>query len=183
METAKEIRQKLKEAGYSSKRVSVTSSRGGYDSSVRIKVKDLTANIERIKEIASGYEKFSRDEITQEILEGGNTFVFVEYDWEVVHAAAELKMEQARQIIEEGKNIDAGTGKCILDAGLYEAVYYPVPHYGLPEICLLKKPDDYLVRTSYCLDNLERYVAHNDHHIAQALVYIEAKLLYLKKAA
>ena len=59
--------------------ISATTSYGGYSSSIRIKVKKLYP-LSKIEEIANKYQKIDRDERSGEILSGGNSFVFVEYD-------------------------------------------------------------------------------------------------------
>lgn len=47
----------------------------------KITIKDLAIDIKEIEQLAKGYESYERDEFTGEILSGGNTFVFVNYDY------------------------------------------------------------------------------------------------------
>lgn len=69
------IRQVLKEHGYSNRKVGVR-----YDGyAILLTIKDLSINIKEIEKLTKGYESYERDEITGEILSGGNTFVFVDY--------------------------------------------------------------------------------------------------------
>lgn len=74
------IRQELKEHGYSNRRVGV--SYDGY--AIRLTIKELAIEMKEIENIAMKYENYSRDERTGEILSGGNTFVFVDYDYRLV---------------------------------------------------------------------------------------------------
>lgn len=92
---AQEIRKKLKALNISNKQVSVRTSRGG---SVDIKVKDLTVDIDALNRIGKSHESISYCEYSQEILSGGNTFVFVSYDWE---------FERDLKLTEEYKNLKA----------------------------------------------------------------------------
>jgi len=75
-EQAKLIRAELKkELGLTSKDVSVKSDL--YAVWVRIKNEDI--EIEDVKNIAKKYESIDRCERTGEILQGGNSYVFVQY--------------------------------------------------------------------------------------------------------
>lgn len=74
------IRKELKEHGYSNRRVGV--SYDGY--AIRLTIKELAIEMKEIESIAMKYESYSRDERTGEILSGGNTFVFVDYDYRLV---------------------------------------------------------------------------------------------------
>lgn len=74
------IRKELKEHGYNNRRVGV--SYDGY--AIRLNIKELAIDIQEIENIAMKYENYSRDERTGEILSGGNTFVFVDYDYRLV---------------------------------------------------------------------------------------------------
>jgi hypothetical protein len=78
MNSAQEIRQELKKLNITNKQVSVRSD----SSSINLKVKDLTVDIDALKNIGKKHESISYCEYSQEILSGGNTFVFVSYDWE-----------------------------------------------------------------------------------------------------
>ena len=79
-ETAKAIREELKNRlGLNRKSVSVRKNRG---SAVYVEILDPEVCIEKVEEIANNYESYQRCEATQEILQGGNTFVFVRYSSE-----------------------------------------------------------------------------------------------------
>lgn len=98
-EQAKKIREELKKIGITSKQVSVTSDY----SSVDCKIKDFTIDPELVSNIAKKYERIRYCEFSHEILSGGNSFVFVSYDWQAESAL--MKSEKAislqRKIEEE----------------------------------------------------------------------------------
>lgn len=80
---ADKIRQDLKAKGYRiPAQISVTSERGGYERAFRVTIKDLKINDEEIKKIVKKYQSVSYDERSGEILAGGNTYIFVEYDFD-----------------------------------------------------------------------------------------------------
>ena len=101
-EKAKEIRGILKEKGI---KASVRMSSG---SAIQIYIQDLAADYEVVREIARSFEKIDRCEYTHEILSGGNDFVFVNYDYDVLREAAQKYSEAADQYIEE---LEEGKGK------------------------------------------------------------------------
>ena len=80
-ERVQTIRQALKEKGYNSRRVSVTYQIAGYSAIIRVTIKELEINKAEIENIVKGFNEIDRDERTGEILEGGNTFVSVNYDY------------------------------------------------------------------------------------------------------
>jgi len=75
----KSIRASLKKLGLSNRDVSVRETFGGFSSMIRIEIKNDKANELRteIDSIAKSEEFYERDERTQEILSGGNTFITV----------------------------------------------------------------------------------------------------------
>lgn len=79
-ERSKAIRAALKEAGLTSKQVSVKHRYCGYSSSYHITIKDGNISQMQIEDICKHFESVDYDERTGEILEGGNDYVFVERD-------------------------------------------------------------------------------------------------------
>lgn len=75
-ERVQEIRKTLKSNGYSNRQISVT-----YDGAIWVTIKDSNIKLEDIENLVKKYENYRTDEITGEILSGGNTFVFVQYDY------------------------------------------------------------------------------------------------------
>lgn len=80
-EIKKEITAELKEAGYNSRKVSVSVKDAGWSTKVDITIKDPTVNAHEIEAIVNKRESIDRDERTGEILAGCNTYVFVAYKY------------------------------------------------------------------------------------------------------
>lgn len=80
-EKAKAIRAALKEAGFTSRQVSVRHRYVGYSSSYHITIKDGNVSELQIKDICKSFESVDYDERTGEILEGGNDYIFVDRDY------------------------------------------------------------------------------------------------------
>lgn len=99
-ERSKAIRERIKsKLGYSSRQVSIRSSDCGYSDCTRITVKDLSCDIDAVEKIAKSFESIRYDEYSGEILSGANTYITVEYDWEVLHKAEEAELENAEKAI------------------------------------------------------------------------------------
>ena len=86
---SKEIKKHLKENGIDTKNISVKGSNCGYSESFNITIKDINIDIEKVRELAKTFESYERDERTGEILEGGNTYIFVNYDYNTLKLANE----------------------------------------------------------------------------------------------
>lgn len=84
MKSARELKKELQAAGIPTKGISIRC-----DSSINVKIKDLTVDVDKVKEVLAPYESVRRCDYTGEILQGGNTFLFVSYDWEVIRDASE----------------------------------------------------------------------------------------------
>ena len=85
------IRKELKAEGITSKDVSVRVRDSLYDTAVSIKIKNPKIKKSKVEEIAKKYQFVEHDERTYEILAGGNTYIFVDYEYGVVEeASAEL---------------------------------------------------------------------------------------------
>lgn len=108
-ELGQAIRKALKERGWNSRAVSVRVSDAGYSTSVSVKIKDMTINKREVEKIVNAHESIRYDEYSGEILEGANTYVFVEYDWEAMRDASRAYMEQAQEIIDNNKEADTAT--------------------------------------------------------------------------
>lgn len=76
-EKAKMVREELKKIGYSSKMVSVKSGCTGYSDFIRITIKDLSCDKDKINAIALKFKSIDYDERSGEILAGGNTYISV----------------------------------------------------------------------------------------------------------
>lgn len=99
------IRKKIKALGYTSKDVSVRVSDAGYETAVRIYIKNMAVNEQAVKGVAKSFEYIDRDERSYEILSGGNTFVFVEYDYDTKKEAINKYLEAAQEIMQKYKEL------------------------------------------------------------------------------
>lgn len=101
--------------------VGVTNKYGGYSSAVTMTVKTEKALLlmDELKKISKEFEKYERDFATQEILLGGNTYVFVQMDYKLARSLedkikAEFKkkskdgFEQAGDSVELYKTFNIG---------------------------------------------------------------------------
>ena len=79
---AQELAKKLKANGITAKQVSCKAKNG----SIRCNIKDVKIDPEVVKSLGDEFEHVRYCEYSQEILSGGNTFVFVQYDWEMESA-------------------------------------------------------------------------------------------------
>lgn len=80
-EIKKEITAELKEAGYNSRKISVSVKDSGYSTRIDVTIKDPTVNAQAIEAIVNKHDSYELDERTGEILAGGNTYVFVSYKY------------------------------------------------------------------------------------------------------
>ena len=100
-ELSMKIRKSLKEAGYTQKdiKVSVRSSR--YDTAAKITIHNHHIDRHRIEKILRpAYEEIDRDDITGEILQGGNTMLFIEYEYGIFEEVAREWMATAKGLMQ-----------------------------------------------------------------------------------
>lgn len=83
MTKSKEIKKSLKEAGIDTRFISVTHKWCGYSESYRVEICSTDIDKDMVKRICNRFKEIDRDEITGEILEGGNTYIWVDYCWEI----------------------------------------------------------------------------------------------------
>lgn len=75
--TVQAIRSHLKANGYNARRVTVKSSQRTHSRAYDLVVRDDGVSLQKIKNLVSQFESIDHDEVTGEILGGGNTFVSV----------------------------------------------------------------------------------------------------------
>ena len=100
-ELSMKIRKSLKEAGYTQKdiKVSVRSSR--YDTAAKITIHNPHIDRHRIEKILRpAYEEIDRDDITGEVLQGGNTMLFIEYEYGIFEEVAREWMATAKGLMQ-----------------------------------------------------------------------------------
>jgi len=76
---ANQIRADLKAAGYKTTQVSVRHHHYSMGSTIHVTIRDEAVDHDEVERIAKGEERISRDEMTGEILCGGNRFVDIHY--------------------------------------------------------------------------------------------------------
>lgn len=107
-ESAKQIRAELKATmGLTQRDVSVRSSSG----SIRVKVMNPAADIDRIESIANQHSHVRRCEYSGEILAGGNVFVTVDWDWDVSKAARAAFVPYLNAMANTGRQIEPFHGE------------------------------------------------------------------------
>ena len=79
-ELSQSIRNELKNHGYTSKAVGVSVKDCGYSTSVHVKIKSPEVSRKEIENLLNHRNDYERDERTYEILNGGNTYIFVDYE-------------------------------------------------------------------------------------------------------
>ena len=118
-ELSMKIRKSLKEAGYTQKdiKVSVRSSR--YDTAAKITIHNPHIDRHRIEKILSpAYEEIDRDDITGEILQGGNTILFIEYEYGIFEEVAREWMATAKGLMQSKTEVTRiFDGLYLLDPG------------------------------------------------------------------
>ena len=98
------IRAELKKLGYNSKQISVRSGNCGYSCYSSITIKDLSIDIKLVERACLKFKDIDYDERTGEILEGGNTYIRVDYDYKTLVIAENEQMPKVEKIIAELEN-------------------------------------------------------------------------------
>lgn len=176
-EIVKAIRTELKEKGINNRQVSVTSKSSLYDDVINATIKDLKVNFNTVKEIVGKYESIRYDEYNGEILNGCNVYVNVSFDYEAVTTEREKYMSLAQEIIEKYKDTPEGQLEVLARKGDIEILYMPHGHnYNSEcvEVCKIANQEYYnnYGEFYHSINDIEKYNAHNDYAIAEAMVYI-----------
>lgn len=77
--TAQRLRAEFRARGWTARAVSVRSARSSTDSSLHVTIRSASVRKSEVAAIARRFESIARDEVTGEILLGGNTYVRVAY--------------------------------------------------------------------------------------------------------
>lgn len=97
------IRNELKKLGYNSRQVSVKSGYCGYSDYSHITIKDLSVDFQKVENACMKFEDVDYD-ISGEILQGGNTYIRVEYDYKTLDDAIREKLPEINEIMNTEKN-------------------------------------------------------------------------------
>jgi len=125
---AQTVRAELKANGINSRQVSVRTDNYSMGSSIDVTIRDADIDPEQVVPIAHKVERIDRCEITGDILNGGNTYVHVQYTED---AKAERCAELAAQITELMPTLEAGSNSLLpigdteysLGAGDWDGMY------------------------------------------------------------
>jgi len=121
-EKAQELRKELKAIGISNKDVSVRVKPCTYSEVMDVKIKNLDVDIRKVQELAMKYEEINRDEFSGEILSGGNDFVFVDYDFQILQEDSKKYISVAEEILKN--ELKSGEGITISKTDKYELVFW-----------------------------------------------------------
>lgn len=122
----KELRAELKDLGYSNRKISIKHEYCGYSESVSVTIKDLTVPISQIEPLVTKLKYIRYDEVTQEVLEGANTYVNVQYDSELLYSAIDERLERAQKIIDLTKK--KNTEFLLFETDTTEIIMIPRSH-------------------------------------------------------
>ena len=126
------IRKELKNNGITNKDVSVRVRDSLYDTVVNITIKNPLVSLSKVEAITDKFEEIDRDERTFEILQGGNTYVFVHYESGVIETAAAELIPIAEMVL---ANKEKYSGHAIADNGKKTA---HITHYNGNEWTLVE---------------------------------------------
>lgn len=101
---SKELKQYLKENGIETKNVSIRHSYFGYSDGFDVTIKDISIGRKEVEHLLKKYESIDRDEMTGEILAGGNTYVNVDYDYDAINEKLEEYNAKIMGYIEDELN-------------------------------------------------------------------------------
>lgn len=99
-EATANVRTALKAMGYGPREISVRGESYSMGSSINVCVKVRGVDLKAVEAVAMGAERVDRCEITGDILSGGNRFVHVKYDGELLASlAATVKAEAEAAVV------------------------------------------------------------------------------------
>ena len=104
-DAAKAIREDLKKAGYKRSDISVRTSSSMYDTAIHITIKNPHIDRRKIEKIVTKYEKYERDLVTGEILQGGNTLLFVDYEYDVFKEVSQEWAATAKGLMNSSEEV------------------------------------------------------------------------------
>ncbi|ERM90914.1 hypothetical protein O163_13345 [Caldanaerobacter subterraneus subsp. yonseiensis KB-1] len=166
-EIAEEIRKSLKKHGITSKQVSVRVKTYTFDDTIEVRIKDLTVSKKLVEAIAKEYEYVRWDDFTNEILNGGNIYVSVDFDYKALREKAKEFTEVAKRILKE-KNKYKGDELMRLAEKEDLVVLYQPHHNGTyPHVKLCRRNNH-----SCILDNLESYYAADEYGLSEVLTIL-----------
>lgn len=95
MKTCREVnramKEALKKAGIDTRFISIRHKWCGYSESYHVEILSADIDREKVRRICNNFEEIDRDERTGEILAGGNTYIWVDYCWDIREKAYEYE--------------------------------------------------------------------------------------------
>lgn len=138
---AKLLRSDLKKFGWNSKQISVTGKYVAYDSVLKIRIKDLNISKVAVEKIANQFSSIDYCETSGEVLEGGNTYVNIDFDWESLKLKAADYLDFCKDIYSKhfNKNDWSTSGVTIFENDLYKIIFWNRDQFShTPSITLSK---------------------------------------------
>lgn len=106
-ELSMSIRKTLKEAGYTSKDISVSVKSSIYDTAAHITIKNPHVNkLDIEKLLKPKYEEYEKDTASDEILQGGNTYLFIQYEYGIFDEVSQEWAATARGLMVSNEEIE-----------------------------------------------------------------------------
>jgi len=176
IEKTAEIRHELRKRGIGNRQVSVKSRSAMYDTVIEIVIKDLKISRDMVEEIAGKHEHIDRDERTGEYLQGGNTFIHISFDYDILQAAIKDMLPEAQSIYDRRNNPKDWSSFRVYTDNKYEIFYYPddelITLFRVAEVDELEAA----ILKIYAVPQLEKIqscIASNAQEIASAMVYFK----------
>lgn len=169
-ELGAKIRSELKAAGYPARAISVRVNYCGYSTSVSVTIKDINISLSDVEKIVNKYKDIDYDERSGEILMGGNTYVSVRYDYDLLDAEREKYMAEAQEIIDNNKQPHVGVEIAKDEKSGNRLLYFFESPGSIDNAVIIYQHIPGL--RSYYHD---RYIAHNAYHLAEALAHFKAR--------
>ncbi|EIV99897.1 hypothetical protein [Thermoanaerobacter siderophilus] len=164
---AEEIRKRLKNHGITSRQVSVRAKTYTFDEAIDVRIKDLSVSKKLVETIAEEYKYIRWDEFTNEILNGGNIYVSVDFDYEALRKKAKEFTEVAKRILKERNKYKENELMRLAEKDDLVVLYQPYHNGTYPHVRLCKISKD-----SCLLDNLESYYAVDENSLSEALAIL-----------
>lgn len=165
---SKEIKNYLKEKGIDTRKVSIRHEYPGYSEAFNITIKDINVSASEVEKLAKHFEYYETDERTGEILAGGNTFIYVNYDYDIIKELNEkynqdvvdiIKKELSKKTEEEVKSWNDGNVNPIITLADKVICYkkgYIIEIRNLETNMILRSDINYLAATLIQMELLNK---------------------------
>ncbi|MDR2276360.1 MAG: hypothetical protein LBE23_00780 [Vagococcus sp.] len=159
------IKKELRELGHNTKKISVRVSHHGYgNTTIDVEIKDLSVDLRAVdKYLNQKYREIRYDEHVQgEILEGCNTFVRCNYEYDMFRNAVKANLPKAKKLIAEFEAEDTYSGIEFFENDHFKA--YAFYKDKLISVHSKDEEDNNIYR---------RHVFYNEHDLARALLILD----------